>query len=80
MHGSHRRALIIAKDIRIRYQVEVKPVQFDAEQYRSHAKFYRELDEKPAGVVLSFGYLGDQEKAQGDIKESRAIIEANFTL
>jgi short-subunit dehydrogenase len=66
------------RDIEIRYQVEAKPIFFDALDFASHAEFYNRLDPKPDGAVLAFGYLGDQQKAQQDFEEARRIIETNF--
>lgn len=65
-------------DIKIRYQVEAEYFPFDATDYGSHAAFYEKLDPKPDGVVLAFGYLGDQELAQQNFPEARKIIETNF--
>ncbi len=67
-----------AKDMEIRYQVEAKPLFFDATDYSSHLEFYENLHPKPDGVVLAFGYLGYQGKAQRDFREVEQIVEANF--
>jgi short-subunit dehydrogenase len=67
-----------AKDIEIRYQVEVRALFFDATDYDSHLEFYQSLDPKPDGVVVAFGYLGDQLKAQHDFQEVERIVETNF--
>jgi decaprenylphospho-beta-D-erythro-pentofuranosid-2-ulose 2-reductase len=67
-----------AKDIQIRYEVEAIPLFFDATDYASHPQFYENLDPKPDGVVLSFGYLGDQQKGQQDFKEVEQIVATNF--
>jgi decaprenylphospho-beta-D-erythro-pentofuranosid-2-ulose 2-reductase len=67
-----------AKDIQIRYEVEAIPLFFDATDYASHPQFYEKLDPKPDGVVLSFGYLGDQQKGQQDFKEVEQIVATNF--
>jgi decaprenylphospho-beta-D-erythro-pentofuranosid-2-ulose 2-reductase len=65
-------------DIKIRYNVEAKYVLFDATDYDSHISFYDKLDPKPDGIVLAFGYLGDQDLAQQDFREARKIIETNY--
>jgi short-subunit dehydrogenase len=65
-------------DIQIRYKVEARPLLFDATDYASHVSFYEKLDPKPDGIVLAFGYLGDQQLAQQDFQEARKIIETNF--
>jgi short-subunit dehydrogenase len=65
-------------DIKIRYQVEAGYFLFDATDYDSHVSFYENLDPKPDGIVLAFGYLGDQQLAEQDFQEARRIIETNF--
>ena len=65
-------------DIKIRYKVEAEYFSFDATDYDSHVAFYEKLDPKPDGIVLAFGYLGDQQLAQQDFQEARKIIETNF--
>jgi decaprenylphospho-beta-D-erythro-pentofuranosid-2-ulose 2-reductase len=65
-------------DIKIRYNVEAKYVLFDATDYDSHISIYEKLDPKPDGIVLAFGYLGDQDLAQQDFREARKIIETNY--
>lgn len=67
-----------AKDLEIRSQVKAQPLFFDALDYEAHKEFYRKLDPKPDLVLLAFGYLGDQAKAQEDFAEARKIIETNF--
>jgi short-subunit dehydrogenase len=67
-----------ARDLAVRGQVEALPLAFDATDYASHAGFYAALDPKPDGVVLAFGYLGNQQEAQRNFDEARKIIETNF--
>jgi short-subunit dehydrogenase len=67
-----------AQDITIRYEVQAKPLYFDALDYNSHAGFYDSLNPKPDGVVIAFGYLGDQKQAQSDFQQAKQIIETNF--
>jgi len=67
-----------AKDLEIRYQIEAVPLRFEAQDYESHQEFYRSLQPKPDGVVVAFGYLGDQARAQENFQEARQILETNF--
>ena len=67
-----------AEDLEIRAQIKALPLFFDAVDYAAHGPFYRSLDPKPDGVLLAFGYLGDQVKAQEDFQEARKIIDTNF--
>lgn len=67
-----------ASDLSIRCGVEVSTVFFDARDTESHEAFYRGLERKPDGVILAFGYNGDQERAEADRAEQEAILETNF--
>ncbi|MBW1711670.1 MAG: SDR family oxidoreductase [Deltaproteobacteria bacterium] len=67
-----------ARDLELRFQVKAEPVFFDALDYASHSGFFEGLNPKPDGVILAFGYLGNQSKAQADFEEARKIIETNF--
>jgi decaprenylphospho-beta-D-erythro-pentofuranosid-2-ulose 2-reductase len=67
-----------ANDLKIRYQIMAQPFFFDAVDFSSHEEFYHSLDPKPDGVLLAFGYLGDQAKAQEDFQEAKQIIDTNF--
>ena len=67
------------QDIKIRYRVNAQALFFDAVDYASHNDFFKKFDPKPDGVVLAFGYLGNQQDAQQDFNEARHIIETNFT-
>ncbi len=67
-----------ARDLEIRAQVKAQALSFDALDYGAHAAFYQGLDPKPDGVLVAFGYLGDQPRAQEDFAEARRIIDTNF--
>lgn len=69
----------VASDLKIRYNVQVQTLEFDALNYESHEGFYAQLNPKPIGVVCAFGYLGDHEKAKIDFNEAKKIIDANYT-
>ena len=68
-----------AQDIRIRTQREVKLIELDILDFKSHQKIYDSLNKKPIGVISAVGYLGDQKKAQSDFTEARKIIDTNYT-
>ncbi|MCK4577275.1 MAG: SDR family oxidoreductase [Candidatus Marinimicrobia bacterium] len=67
------------KDIEVRYEINVKLLEFDALKFDSHQVFYDSIVPKPLGVICFIGYLGNQEKALGDFKEAQKIIETNYT-
>ncbi len=67
-----------AKDISTRFEVPATAVEFDALNYSSHQLFYDKLPQKPDVVVLAFGYIGDQRRAQSDFGEARRIVNSNF--
>ncbi len=68
----------VASDIEIKQKVRVKTFQFDAAEYKSHKLFYNKLPHKPDGVLLAFGYLGDQEIAQNDFREAKKSLDVNY--
>lgn len=68
-----------AADIRLRYQVEVQALQFDARDFTTHAEFYAGLVVKPQGVVLAFGFMADQQQAQADFNLAKAMIDTNYS-
>jgi short-subunit dehydrogenase len=66
-------------DLEIRYNVQAKPVEFDALKTDSHKSFFENLDPKPFCTVSVIGYLGDQKKGQNNFAETKKIIDTNFT-
>ena len=71
----------IAADLRLRHGVEVRYGLFDAEATETHGAFLQSvIDEMKGltGVVLAFGYLGDQLAAR-DFSVGAKVIAANFT-
>lgn len=68
-----------ASDINIRYQVDVKTIEFDALDFPSHKSFYEKLEPKPKGVIVAFGYLGNQKNSQNNFAEAKKAIDINFT-
>ena len=71
----------IAADLRLRYGVEVHYGLFDAELTESHEAFFKSVvQDMPtlSGVVLAFGYLGDQQAAR-DFNVGAKVIASNFT-
>ena len=71
----------LATDLRLRHGVEVRYGLFDAEAISTHETFFQSVTEEMpnlSGVVLAFGYLGDQQAAR-DFNVGAKIIAANFT-
>ena len=68
-----------ANDINIKTQRVVKLLELDILDYERHQAFYNQLVEKPMGVISAVGYLGDQEKAQSNIREANQILDTNYT-
>src|SRR5688572_24175079 len=70
---------MVSADLKIRYAAANIEVHFfDAVDFSSHAKFYRDLPTKPDVTICAFGYLGDQAIAQSDFSECKKIIESNY--
>ena len=71
----------IAADLRLRFGVEVRYGWFDAEATEGHEVFFQSVIEAMrgiSGVVLAFGYLGDQLAAR-DFRAGSKVIASNFT-
>ena len=67
-----------AANLRLRYGVEAKESFFDAIDFTSHHAFYATLDPKPTGVIVAFGFLGDQQTAQKEFSVAKKIMESNY--
>lgn len=67
-----------ANDIAIRHQVKAQAVYFDATDYESHKAFYNNLDPKPDGVIVAFGYTNDQIEAQQNFQVAHDSIGINY--
>lgn len=67
-----------ANHLRIQNRVDVELFNLDILDYKSHRNFYNDLPRKPTGVIVSVGFLGDQEKAETNFKETETIIDTNF--
>jgi short-subunit dehydrogenase len=71
----------IASDLHLRYGVAVHHGAFDAEATDTHEEFFNSVVAVMpdlSGVVLAFGYLGDQQAAR-DFSVGAKIIASNFT-
>ncbi|ASS73894.1 short-chain dehydrogenase [Tumebacillus algifaecis] len=71
----------IAQDIHIRHGVKVTVHPFDALDYDGHADFFTNCLETAGeidGIVLAYGYLGDQRRAENEFAEARRVIETNY--
>ena len=68
-----------AYDLGIRTRRNIKCLELDLLDFESHKTFYNSIKEKPLGVILAVGYLGEQKKARRDFGEARKIIDTNFT-
>lgn len=71
----------ISRDIKIRYQVEVEEIIFDAEKDEENIdKFIKKINKDFDLFACFIGYLGDQKKAQDSIEEAKKIIKINYTM
>lgn len=73
----------IAADLRVRHRVRVEALTFVADDFDSHAAFFEEAQSLAgdglAGVVLCFGFMDEQERAQSDFGIARRTIDVNLT-
>jgi len=65
-------------DLVARYGVDVHNYAFDATDYDSHNEFYNSLEHEPDVIIVSFGYLGEQQTAQESFSEAMNIINSNY--
>ncbi len=65
-------------DLEIRYNVKAEAVKFDANNFSEHQLFYQNLPFNVDVTICVFGYLGNQEKAMLDWKETEKIIQTNY--
>lgn len=71
-----------AADLRLRQERQVRTWSFDALDTANAASLAEHLTHECGEfhlVVMVFGYLGDQEKAQSDTAEMERILHTNFT-
>lgn len=66
------------QDISIRYQVEVKMLEFDATKFDTHKAFYESLQPKPEVVICVFGVMYEQKEAEKDWNLAKQTIEVNY--
>jgi short-subunit dehydrogenase len=72
----------IQADLRLRTGATVWTGEFDADRADLHGVFFEEARlacGRIEGVVLAFGYLGDQREAEASRDEARRTIDSNFT-
>ena len=62
-----------------KYGCNVELFELDILAFETHQNFFESLPHKPQGVLCFIGYLGDQKESELDFKESRKIIDTNFT-
>jgi len=68
----------LRSDLTIRYGITATPLEFDARNFAGHAAFWDSLAVKPDITICVFGYLGDENVAEGDWKECLNILEVNY--
>ena len=62
-----------------KYGCNVELFELDILSFETHQLFFESLPYKPEGVLCFIGYLGNQKESELDFKESRKIIDTNFT-
>jgi short-subunit dehydrogenase len=70
----------VAADLRVRHGVATTVHRMDVLEMDQHAATLKPcLTPELRGVVLAFGYLGDQRRAEADAVEARRILDTNLT-
>ena len=73
----------IANDLKIRYEIKVKTVIFEALDFDTHQQVietcWSEAESDIQGVVVCHGSLPDQQAAQADWSVAQQALDINFT-
>lgn len=70
----------VAADLRVRHGIATTVHRLDVLDMEHHAVALAPcLTADLGGVVLAFGYLGDQRRAETDAAEARRILDTNLT-
>jgi short-subunit dehydrogenase len=70
----------VAADLRLRHGVATSVHRLDVLEMDQHSAALAPcLTPELRGVVLAFGYLGDQRRAETDAAEARRILDTNLT-
>jgi short-subunit dehydrogenase len=69
----------LVSDLAVRYNKTASLLEFDALDFSSHQNFFDQLQPMPDVTICVFGYLGENEKARSNWKESEKIIHTNYT-
>ncbi len=75
--NSHSLAADVS-DLKIRYNIAVKAVEFDAKNYESHAGFYQQFSPKPDVVICVFGVMYEQKAAEKDWVLAENTLAVNY--
>jgi len=70
----------LKSDLEIKYSISVSLYSFDGLLYEQHPLFFQTCikNHDIEGVILAYGYLGDQTKGQQTFQEARQIVETNY--
>ena len=69
----------LQSDIEIRYHAKCSLHEFDALDFKTHFNFFEGLNTKPDITICVFGYMGENEIARTDWRESEKIIHSCYT-
>jgi short-subunit dehydrogenase len=68
-----------ASDLKIRFGVDARALEFDALDFGNHQAFYDALDPQPEVVICVLGYMPPQEEAEADPALARRVMDTNYT-
>jgi decaprenylphospho-beta-D-erythro-pentofuranosid-2-ulose 2-reductase len=76
-------AAAIAADLKVRFGADAVPVHFDASAFDQHAQVFDEIlghaQDRLAGVIVCFGYMESQARAQAQAAVARRTLDVNLT-
>lgn len=66
-------------DLKVRSKQQIKSIECNILDFKNHEKIYKQLEEKPLGVITAVGLLGEQVQAQSEFEHANTIINTNYT-
>lgn len=68
-----------SNDLKIRYEKDIRLLEFDITDFTSHQSFYDSLEVKPQGAIVVSGYMTEQNEAQVELAKTLNTINVNYT-
>ena len=74
----HERLAADVADLKLRYCVEARAVEFDVLDLAGHARFFDALGGLPDTVVSVVGFMGDEATSERDAEAAALVMRSNY--